>query len=184
MYSWRRFPSYFCLFSVRINEAADFKDHKIQVASCLISLKVEPSPALSNNLLGGPLIKIVLTHMLVRLTHEMSHFPFLWLMLFWGYFLYASKTFLEIEMLFLFPVVIVGCGTPTLSEERGPQFECHHGSTTPLLNSICSIFGIILCKTSICLAQSLMQQLALVSLALWHMWPPEKKPTVSSVTFL
>ncbi|TWW61122.1 adhesion G-protein coupled receptor D1 isoform X1 [Takifugu flavidus] len=48
----------------RINEAADFKDHKIQVASCLISLKVEPSPALSSNLLGGPLIKIVLTHML------------------------------------------------------------------------------------------------------------------------
>lgn len=53
--------------SARINEAADFKDHKIQVASCLISLKVEPSPALSHSLLGGPLIKIVLTHMLVRL---------------------------------------------------------------------------------------------------------------------
>lgn len=85
MYSWRGFPSYFCLFSVRINEAADFKDHKIQVASYLISLKVEPSPALSSNLHGGPLIKIVLTHMLVRLTHEMSHFSFLWLMLFWGY---------------------------------------------------------------------------------------------------
>uniref|UniRef100_A0A671TJR4 Adhesion G protein-coupled receptor D1 n=1 Tax=Sparus aurata TaxID=8175 RepID=A0A671TJR4_SPAAU len=46
----------------RINEAADFKDHKIQVASCLISLKVEPSPALSVNLSGAPLIKIVLTH--------------------------------------------------------------------------------------------------------------------------
>lgn len=77
MYSWRGFPSYTCLFSVRINEAADFKDHKIQVASCLISLKVEPSPALSSNLLGGPLIKIVLTHMLVRLTHKTSHFSFL-----------------------------------------------------------------------------------------------------------
>uniref|UniRef100_A0A8D3CNG2 Adhesion G protein-coupled receptor D1 n=1 Tax=Scophthalmus maximus TaxID=52904 RepID=A0A8D3CNG2_SCOMX len=50
----------------RIKEAADFKDHKIQVASCLISLKVEPSPALSVNLSGAPLIKIVLTHMLVR----------------------------------------------------------------------------------------------------------------------
>ncbi|CAB1319683.1 unnamed protein product, partial [Coregonus sp. 'balchen'] len=48
----------------RINEAADFKDHKIQVASFLISLKVEPSPALSVNLSGSPLIKIVLTHIL------------------------------------------------------------------------------------------------------------------------
>uniref|UniRef100_A0A665WP11 Adhesion G protein-coupled receptor D1 n=1 Tax=Echeneis naucrates TaxID=173247 RepID=A0A665WP11_ECHNA len=50
----------------KINEATNFKDHKIQVASCLISLKVEPSPALSANLLGAPLIKIVLTHVLVR----------------------------------------------------------------------------------------------------------------------
>uniref|UniRef100_A0A4W5KWC6 Adhesion G protein-coupled receptor D1 n=1 Tax=Hucho hucho TaxID=62062 RepID=A0A4W5KWC6_9TELE len=50
----------------RINEAADFKDHKIQVASFLISLKVEPSPALSVNLSGSPLIKIVLTHILNR----------------------------------------------------------------------------------------------------------------------
>ncbi|XP_042187544.1 adhesion G-protein coupled receptor D1 isoform X4 [Oncorhynchus tshawytscha] len=50
----------------RINEAADFKDHKIQVASFLISLKVEPSPALSVNLSGAPLIKIVLTHILNR----------------------------------------------------------------------------------------------------------------------
>ncbi|XP_061842048.1 adhesion G-protein coupled receptor D1 isoform X2 [Nerophis lumbriciformis] len=48
----------------RIDEAADFKDHKIQVASCLISLNVEPSPALSVNLSGAPLIKIVLTHVL------------------------------------------------------------------------------------------------------------------------
>ncbi|XP_064210091.1 adhesion G-protein coupled receptor D1 isoform X1 [Anguilla rostrata] len=48
----------------KINEAADFKDHKIQVASFLISLKVEPSPALSVNLSGAPLIKIVLTHLL------------------------------------------------------------------------------------------------------------------------
>ncbi|KAJ3604356.1 hypothetical protein NHX12_029097, partial [Muraenolepis orangiensis] len=49
----------------RINGTADFKDHKIQVASYLISLKVEPSPALSLNLSGSPLIKIVLTHVLV-----------------------------------------------------------------------------------------------------------------------
>ncbi|KAJ8401101.1 hypothetical protein AAFF_G00390580 [Aldrovandia affinis] len=48
----------------RITEAAGFKDHKIQVASFLISLKVEPSPALSVNLSGAPLIKIVLTHLL------------------------------------------------------------------------------------------------------------------------
>uniref|UniRef100_A0A4W5L8X1 Adhesion G protein-coupled receptor D1 n=1 Tax=Hucho hucho TaxID=62062 RepID=A0A4W5L8X1_9TELE len=54
----------FCIISLRINEAADFKDHKIQVASFLISLKVEPSPALSVNLSGSPLIKIVLTHIL------------------------------------------------------------------------------------------------------------------------
>lgn len=55
----------FCFLSPRINEAGDFQDHKIQVASCLISLKVEPSPALSRNLSGAPLIKIVLTHVLV-----------------------------------------------------------------------------------------------------------------------
>lgn len=85
MYSWvsstKALPSCFCLFSVRINDAAEFKNHKIQVASCLISLKVEPSPALSSNLLGGPLIKIVLTHMLVRPAPEMSHFPFLFVFL-------------------------------------------------------------------------------------------------------
>lgn len=50
----------------RINEAADYKDHKIHVASCLISLKVEPLPALSVNLSGAPLIKIVLTHVLTK----------------------------------------------------------------------------------------------------------------------
>ncbi|KAM9359854.1 adhesion G-protein coupled receptor D1 [Symphorus nematophorus] len=54
----------------RINEAADFKDHKIQVASFLISLKVEPSPALSVNLSGAPLIKIVLTHVLTKEQQE------------------------------------------------------------------------------------------------------------------
>lgn len=53
--------------SLRINEAAEYKDHKIQVASSLISLKVEPLPALAVNLSGAPLIKIVLTHVLVRL---------------------------------------------------------------------------------------------------------------------
>uniref|UniRef100_A0A6Q2YGD4 Adhesion G protein-coupled receptor D1 n=1 Tax=Esox lucius TaxID=8010 RepID=A0A6Q2YGD4_ESOLU len=50
----------------RIHEAADFKDHNIQMASFLISLKVEPLPALSVNLSGAPLIKIALTHILVR----------------------------------------------------------------------------------------------------------------------
>ncbi|XP_062400031.1 adhesion G-protein coupled receptor D1 isoform X2 [Sardina pilchardus] len=52
--------------NTRINEASDFKDHKIQVASFLISLKVEPSPALSINLSKEPLIKIVLTHQLTK----------------------------------------------------------------------------------------------------------------------
>ncbi|XP_075903053.1 adhesion G-protein coupled receptor D1 isoform X2 [Nelusetta ayraudi] len=54
----------------RINEAVDFQDHKIQVASYLISLKVEPSPALSSNLSGAPLIKIVLTHVLNKEQQE------------------------------------------------------------------------------------------------------------------
>lgn len=53
----------------RINEAVEFEDHKIQVASHLISLKVEPSPALSVNLSSEPLIKIMLTHHLVRGHH-------------------------------------------------------------------------------------------------------------------
>ncbi|MED6247944.1 hypothetical protein ATANTOWER_021776, partial [Ataeniobius toweri] len=48
----------------RITESANYKDHKIQVASCLISLKVEPLPALLVNHSGPPLIKIVLTHVL------------------------------------------------------------------------------------------------------------------------
>uniref|UniRef100_A0A8C5BWB0 Adhesion G protein-coupled receptor D1 n=1 Tax=Gadus morhua TaxID=8049 RepID=A0A8C5BWB0_GADMO len=52
--------------------AADFKDHKIQVASYLISLKVEPSPALSVNLSGSPLIKIVLTHVLTKDQEEQA----------------------------------------------------------------------------------------------------------------
>ncbi|XP_051508987.1 adhesion G-protein coupled receptor D1-like [Myxocyprinus asiaticus] len=50
----------------RINEAVDFKDHKIQMASHLISLKVEPSPTLSINLSTEPLIRIVLTHQLSK----------------------------------------------------------------------------------------------------------------------
>lgn len=53
----------------RINEAVEFKDHKIQVASYLISLKVEPSPALSVNLSSEPLVRIMLTHQLVRGHH-------------------------------------------------------------------------------------------------------------------
>uniref|UniRef100_A0A9J8DKR3 Adhesion G protein-coupled receptor D1 n=2 Tax=Cyprinus carpio TaxID=7962 RepID=A0A9J8DKR3_CYPCA len=40
------------------------RNHKIQMASHLISLKVEPSPALSFNLSTEPLIRIVLTHQL------------------------------------------------------------------------------------------------------------------------
>ncbi|KAG9270503.1 adhesion G-protein coupled receptor D1 [Astyanax mexicanus] len=50
----------------RINEAVDYKDYKIQVASYLISLKVEPLPALSFNLSTEPLIRIVLTHQLSK----------------------------------------------------------------------------------------------------------------------
>uniref|UniRef100_A0A3P9MZ10 Adhesion G protein-coupled receptor D1 n=1 Tax=Poecilia reticulata TaxID=8081 RepID=A0A3P9MZ10_POERE len=57
----------------RITEAADYKDHKIQIASCLISLKVEPLPPLLVNHSGAPLIKIVLTHVLVRITQLSSH---------------------------------------------------------------------------------------------------------------
>uniref|UniRef100_A0A8C8A4H1 Adhesion G protein-coupled receptor D1 n=1 Tax=Oryzias sinensis TaxID=183150 RepID=A0A8C8A4H1_9TELE len=49
----------------RINDAVDFKDHTMEIASHLISLKVEPVPTLSVNLSGAPLIKIVLTHVLV-----------------------------------------------------------------------------------------------------------------------
>ncbi|KAI1900883.1 hypothetical protein AGOR_G00054430 [Albula goreensis] len=56
----------------KINEATDFKDHKIQVASFLISLKVEPSPALSVNLSGAPLIKIVLTHVLNKEQYSLA----------------------------------------------------------------------------------------------------------------
>uniref|UniRef100_A0A3P8WD85 Adhesion G protein-coupled receptor D1 n=1 Tax=Cynoglossus semilaevis TaxID=244447 RepID=A0A3P8WD85_CYNSE len=52
--------------SRRISEAVNFKDHKIQVASRLISLNVEPSPALSVNLSGAPLVRIVLTHVLTK----------------------------------------------------------------------------------------------------------------------
>uniref|UniRef100_A0A8C1Z528 Adhesion G protein-coupled receptor D1 n=1 Tax=Cyprinus carpio TaxID=7962 RepID=A0A8C1Z528_CYPCA len=42
------------------------RNHKIQMASHLISLKVEPSPALSFNLSTEPLIRIVLTHQLSK----------------------------------------------------------------------------------------------------------------------
>nr|XP_023682755.1 adhesion G-protein coupled receptor D1 isoform X1 [Paramormyrops kingsleyae] len=56
----------------RIDGAAGFKDHKIQVTSFLISLNVEPSPALSINLFGSPLIKIVLTHFLTMQQHSLA----------------------------------------------------------------------------------------------------------------
>lgn len=59
---------FFFAFFSRITKAADYKDHKIQIASCLISLKVEPLPPLLVNHSGAPLIKIVLTHFLVRIT--------------------------------------------------------------------------------------------------------------------
>ncbi|XP_048856226.1 adhesion G-protein coupled receptor D1 isoform X2 [Brienomyrus brachyistius] len=56
----------------RIDGAAGFKDHKIQVTSFLISLNVEPSPALSINLSGSPLIKIVLTHFLTMQQYSLA----------------------------------------------------------------------------------------------------------------
>uniref|UniRef100_A0A8C6Q1P7 Adhesion G protein-coupled receptor D1 n=1 Tax=Nothobranchius furzeri TaxID=105023 RepID=A0A8C6Q1P7_NOTFU len=59
--------TFFLFLSHRIKGSADYKDHSIQVASCLISLKVEPLPALSVNLSGAPLIRIVLTHVLVSI---------------------------------------------------------------------------------------------------------------------
>uniref|UniRef100_A0A9J7X5N6 Adhesion G protein-coupled receptor D1 n=1 Tax=Cyprinus carpio carpio TaxID=630221 RepID=A0A9J7X5N6_CYPCA len=62
----------------RINEAVDFKDHKIQMASHLISLKVEPSPALSHNLSTEPLIRIVLTHQLQLQALNQSNKVFLY----------------------------------------------------------------------------------------------------------
>ncbi|MGH0181428.1 UNVERIFIED_CONTAM: hypothetical protein FKN15_018369 [Acipenser sinensis] len=50
----------------KIKEAANYKENKISATSYIISLKVEPPPALSVNLSGTPLITIVLTHVLVR----------------------------------------------------------------------------------------------------------------------
>uniref|UniRef100_A0A6Q2Y557 Adhesion G protein-coupled receptor D1 n=1 Tax=Esox lucius TaxID=8010 RepID=A0A6Q2Y557_ESOLU len=64
--------------SLRIHEAADFKDHNIQMASFLISLKVEPLPALSVNLSGAPLIKIALTHILQGQALNQSNSVFLY----------------------------------------------------------------------------------------------------------
>ncbi|XP_058889109.1 adhesion G-protein coupled receptor D1-like isoform X1 [Acipenser ruthenus] len=48
----------------KIKEAANYKENKISATSYIISLKVEPPPALSVNLSGTPLITIVLTHVL------------------------------------------------------------------------------------------------------------------------
>ncbi|XP_041084297.1 adhesion G-protein coupled receptor D1-like isoform X3 [Polyodon spathula] len=48
----------------KIKEAANYKEYKISATSYIISLKVEPPPALSVNLSGTPLITIVLTHVL------------------------------------------------------------------------------------------------------------------------
>uniref|UniRef100_A0A8C8A3S3 Adhesion G protein-coupled receptor D1 n=1 Tax=Oryzias sinensis TaxID=183150 RepID=A0A8C8A3S3_9TELE len=57
----------------RINDAVDFKDHTMEIASHLISLKVEPVPTLSVNLSGAPLIKIVLTHLPALLYSDASN---------------------------------------------------------------------------------------------------------------
>uniref|UniRef100_A0A8B9K459 Adhesion G protein-coupled receptor D1 n=1 Tax=Astyanax mexicanus TaxID=7994 RepID=A0A8B9K459_ASTMX len=71
----------------RINEAVDYKDYKIQVASYLISLKVEPLPALSFNLSTEPLIRIVLTHQLQLQASNQSNKVFLYC----GFLDYSSK---------------------------------------------------------------------------------------------
>uniref|UniRef100_A0A669FAA5 Adhesion G protein-coupled receptor D1 n=1 Tax=Oreochromis niloticus TaxID=8128 RepID=A0A669FAA5_ORENI len=75
----------------RINEAADYKDHKIHVASCLISLKVEPLPALSVNLSGAPLIKIVLTHVLTKEQQDQVQNQSNKVFLYCAYLDYSSK---------------------------------------------------------------------------------------------
>uniref|UniRef100_A0A8C4IRE2 Adhesion G protein-coupled receptor D1 n=1 Tax=Dicentrarchus labrax TaxID=13489 RepID=A0A8C4IRE2_DICLA len=62
-YSLMKFPQNYNLSHYRFPTEVQKAE---LVASCLISLKVEPSPALSINLSGAPLIKIVLTHILVR----------------------------------------------------------------------------------------------------------------------
>uniref|UniRef100_A0A8C2F916 Adhesion G protein-coupled receptor D1 n=1 Tax=Cyprinus carpio TaxID=7962 RepID=A0A8C2F916_CYPCA len=54
------------------------RNHKIQMASHLISLKVEPSPALSFNLSTEPLIRIVLTHQLQLQALNQSNKVFLY----------------------------------------------------------------------------------------------------------
>lgn len=121
--------SFLSFVSFRINEAANFKDHKIQVASCLISLKVEPSPALSINLSGAPLIKIVLTHVLVRINKHnvpvsslFDSYPYL------PFTFSVSQSYWENKVLFQLPGTVVGCGAPTLSEERGQWFACGSSS--------------------------------------------------------
>uniref|UniRef100_A0A8P4GE81 Adhesion G protein-coupled receptor D1 n=1 Tax=Dicentrarchus labrax TaxID=13489 RepID=A0A8P4GE81_DICLA len=64
-YSLMKFPQNYNLSHYRFPTEGKIQKAEL-VASCLISLKVEPSPALSINLSGAPLIKIVLTHILVR----------------------------------------------------------------------------------------------------------------------
>lgn len=178
MYSWgysrKALPSYFCLFSVRINDAAEFKNHKIQVASCLISLKVEPSPALSSNLFGGPLIKIVLTHMLVRPAHEMSHFPFLSFHSRFCAFLWERHSG-KLKCPSCSQQWLLGVGHLPYQKKEFHSMSAAMATQPPLLKSISSIFGTILCKMS---CSWVPQQPALVSLASWHMWPPETKLTV------
>lgn len=124
------------LLSLRINEAADFKDHKIQVASCLISLKVEPSPALSINLSGAPLIKIVLTHVLVRIylykiqtVPASSHLTNVFIC----HLPLGESVMLEKWSAYVFQWAgaVVGCGSPALSEGRRLWFASGCSSRIP-----------------------------------------------------
>ena len=127
--------SYFsCLsfLSFRIHEAADFKDHKIQVASCLISLKVEPSPALSINLSGAPLIKIVLTHVLVGINQYKPYLR-IWLLSLSAIYRCVTHSYWE-NGVFRFSswrAKPLGVGHPAYQRGKRPQFACGCSSRIP-----------------------------------------------------
>lgn len=184
--------SFLSFVSFRINEAANFKDHKIQVASCLISLKVEPSPALSINLSGAPLIKIVLTHVLVRINKHnvpvsslFDSYPYL------PFTFSVSQSYWENKVLFQLPGTVVGCGAPTLSEERGPWFVCGSSSRiSPIWNLSALFLAFLLCEKMRVyhwprLVQLVTHQrierslfwfsLACLNFSSWSMWLPESK---------
>lgn len=136
--------SFLFFLSVRINEATDFKDHKIQVASCLISLKVEPSPALSVNLSGAPLIKIVLTHILVRINPENVPVSSQLTLVFIGHLLFCvSQSYRENGVIFQL-AQLLGVGRPPYQRKEGLPVATVAGS--PHMKSISSIFGVLLCK--------------------------------------